>query len=169
MSKVSEGENMNILNLEVNKRGYIRILCLCILIVIVILIAYYISMLTYKSYNLEEDTIVANINEQDMNVHIDILETQGKTVEIAGWAYKENEKIKTINSNYILKNQETGEMYILRTWHEENINVPKDYKISGIHSRFILGNLTSGRYDIYVLYKNNNNNILAKTGVYLDV
>lgn len=160
---------MNLLNLEVTKNAYIKILVVCILVVFIIFVAYYISLLTYKSYTLEEETIVANIDEQDMNVHIDILEIQGKKVEIAGWAYRENEKIKTINSNYVLKNEETEEMYILRTRYEKNINVPEEYKISGLHTRFWIGNLASGRYDIYVLYKNNNNNILAKTGVYLDV
>lgn len=160
---------MKLLDLEVSQNSYIKILCVCILIVFIILIIYYVSLLTYKPFTLDNDTIVADINEQDMSVHIDILEKQGKKVEIAGWAYKENEKIKTINSSYVLKNQETGKMYILRTRHEDNINVPEEYKISGLHSRFILGNLDTGRYDIYVLYKNNNNNILAKTGVYLDV
>lgn len=160
---------MKVLDLEVNQKGYIKILCACILIVVIILAIYYVSLLTYKEFTLEEETIVADISEQDMSVHIDVLEKQGKKVEIAGWAYKEGEKIKTINSSYVLKNQETGKMYILRTRHEDNINVPEEYKISGLHSRFILGSLASGRYDIYVLYKNNNNNILAKTGVYLDV
>lgn len=160
---------MKLLDLEVNQKNYIKVLCACILIVLIILICYYVSLLTYKPFTLDENTSVADINEQDMSVHIDILERQGKKVEIAGWAYKENEKIKTINSSYVLKNQETDEMYILRTRHEENINVPEEYKISGLHSRFILGNLANGRYDIYVLYKNNDNNILAKTGVYLDV
>ena len=160
---------MKLLDLEVNKKSYVGILCACIVVVILILTVYYVSLLTIKPFTLEEETIVADIKEQDMNVHIDVLEKQGKKVEIAGWAYKENEKIKTINSCYVLKNQETDEMYILRTRHEDNINVPEEYKISGLHSRFILGNLASGRYDIYVLYKNNNNNILAKTGIYLDV
>lgn len=161
---------MDLLNLEVNKKGYVKILCAFIFIVFIIIVAFYISFLTYKSFTLEENTIVADINEENMNVHIDVLENNGTTVEIAGWAYKENEKIKTINCSYVLKNQETGEMYILRTRHEENTNVPEDYEISGIHARFIIGNLASGRYDIYVLYKNNGtNNILAKTGIYLDV
>lgn len=160
---------MKLLDLEVNQKNYIKVLVFCIVIVLIILVIYYISLLTYKPFTLEEETIIADINEQDMNVHIDILEKEGNKVEIAGWAYKENENIKTINSNYVLKNQETGKMYILRTRYEENINVPEEYKISGIHSRFILGNLSNGRYDIYVLYKNNDNNILAKTGVYLDV
>lgn len=160
---------MKLLDLEVNQKNYIKILVFCILIVLIILIGYYISLLTYKPLVLDEATSIADINEQEMNVHIDILERQGKKVELAGWAYKENEKIKTINSNYVLKNQETGKMYILRTRYEENINVPEEYKISGLHSRFLLGSLSNGRYDIYVLYKNNDNNILAKTGVYLDV
>lgn len=160
---------MKLLDLEVNEKSYIKILSALILVVIVILVIYYISLLTIKPFTLEEDTVIADIEEQDMNVHIDILEKQGKKVEITGWAYKENEKIKTINSNYVLKNQETGKMYILRTRYENNINVPEEYEISGLHSRFILGNLESGRYDIFVLYKNNNNNIFAKTGVHLDI
>ncbi len=158
-----------ILDIEVNQKNYIKILAICILIVLIILVFCYVSLLTYKTYILEEKTIVADIFEQNMNTHIDILEKHGKKVEIAGWAYKENETIRTINSNYVLKNQETGDMYILRTRNEDNINVPEEYKMSGIHSRFLLGNMPSGRYDIYVLYKNNNNNILAKTGTYLDV
>lgn len=160
---------MKLLDLEINEDSYIKILCACILIILLILGIYYVSLLTYKPLTLDEDTVVADIYEKGMNLNIDILEKQGNKVEIAGWAYKEEERIKTINSNYVLKNQETGKMYILRTRHEDNINVPEEYKISGLHSRFFLGNLKSGRYDIYVLYKNNNNNILAKTGVYLDV
>lgn len=160
---------MKLLNIEVNQKNYIKILCVFIIIVVIILILYYTSLLTYKSFTFDENTIIADINEENMNVHIDILEIQGSKVEIAGWAYKENEEIKTINSSYVLKNQETGEMYILRTRYEENINVPEKYKISGLHTRFIKTGLTSGRYDIYVLYKNNDNCILAKTGVYLDV
>lgn len=160
---------MKLLDLEVSQKNYAKILCICVVIVVIILAVYYVSLLAIKPLTLEKETIVADIEEQNMNVHIDVLEKQGKKVEIAGWAYKEDEKIKTINSSYVLKNQETEEMYILRTRYEENINVPEEYEISGLHSRFILGNLANGRYDIYVLYKNNNNNILAKTGVYLDV
>lgn len=160
---------MDLLDVEINKKNYIKILCACIIIVFIIIAIYYITLLTYSSYTLEDGTIVADINEQDMNVRVEVLEKQGIKVEIAGWAYKEDEEIKTINSHYVLKNQETGKMYILRTRYEENENVPEVYKKSGLHSRFILGPLANGRYDIYVLYKNNDNNILAKTGIYLDI
>lgn len=160
---------MNLLEIEVNKKSYIIILVCCILFVFLLLGSYYISLLTYKTFQLDENTTVADINEHDMNVHIDILEKNGKKIEIAGWAYKENEEIVNINSNYVLKNQETGEMILLRTRHEENINVPKEYEESGLHTRFINRGLAKGRYDIYVLYRNNDNNIFAKTGVYLDI
>lgn len=160
---------MKLLDLEVNQKNYTVILCICVILVFIILALYYVSLLTYKNYSLEEGTKVIDIDDKDIVVHIDILEKQGKKVEIAGYAYNNKEKIKTINSNYVLKNQETGNMIILRTRYEDNINVPEEYKKSGLHSRFILGNLPSGRYDIYVLYKNNSNNVLAKTGVYLDV
>lgn len=162
---------MSLLDLEVNQKNYIKVLVFCILVVFVILALYYVSLLTYKTYTLEEGTTVANIGEQEMNVHIDILEHQkgDVAIEIAGWAYKENETIKTINSSYVLKNAETGEMYLLRTRYEENINVPEEYKISGLHARAIVLGMPEGRYEIYVLYKNNKNNVLADTGIHVDI
>lgn len=160
---------MKLLELEVNKKNYIITLILCIAFVVIVIGLYYVSLLTYKTFKLEDDTIVANFGEQNMNVHIDSLKPEGNKVEIYGWAYKENEKIKTINCNYVLKNSETEEMYIVRTRHEENTNVPEEYSNSGIHTRFITKNLKAGKYYIYVLYKNNNNNILAETGIHLDI
>ncbi len=160
---------MKLLEVEVNQKSYIKILFVCIILVILIIALYYASLLTYKSYTLEEGTIIADIGEQNMSVHIDSMPVQNDKVEIVGWAYKENEKIKTINSSYVLKNEETDQMYILRTRYEENLNVPEEYSNSGIHTRFITKNMPNGRYDIYVLYKNNNNNILAKTGIYIDI
>lgn len=162
---------MSLLDLEVNQKNYIKILVFCIIVVCAILVAYYISLLTYKTYTLEEGTAVANIGEQDMNVHIDILEHQKGdiAIEIAGWAYKENEKIKNINSSYVLKNAETGEMYLLRTRYEDNINVPEEYKKAGLHARAIVIGIPEGRYDIHVLYKNNKHNVLANTGIHVDI
>lgn len=160
---------MKLLELEINNKSYVKILCTCIISVIILIVLSYISLLKYEKYVLEDDTIVADIGQEDMNVHIDILEPQGNKVEIVGWAYKEDEEIKTINSNYILKNKDTGNMYKVRTRYEENYNVPIEYRISGIHSRFLVGNMPKGTYDIYVLYKNNDNNILANTGIHLDI
>lgn len=160
---------MKLLELEVNQKNYIKTLCVCVILVAIILVLYYVSLLTYKPYELEAETVIADIGEENMSVHIDSMDYQNGKAEIVGWAYKENENIKTINCSYVLKNEENGKMYILRTRHEENLNVPEEYSISGIHTRFIAKNMQKGRYDVYVLYKNNNNNILAKTGIYLDI
>lgn len=160
---------MNLLELEINKKFYIKILCVCIILVGMILAIYYVSLLSYKPFKLEEETIIADIGEQDMSVHIDSMNYQNGKGEIIGWAYKEGEKIKTINCSFVLKNVEKDYMYILRTRHEENLNVPEQYQISGIHTRFIAKKMPKGRYDVYVIYKNNNNNIFAKTGIYIDI
>ena len=159
---------MKLLELEVDKKSYIKILCACILFVIILLVLTYISLLKYEKLTLDQDTIIANIGEENMSVHVDSLEHQGNKVEIVGWAYKENEETKTINSNYVLKNKETGEMYKVRTRYQENLNVPLEYRNAGLHSRFLSYGLSSGTYDIYVLYRNNDNNILANTGIHLD-
>ncbi len=160
---------MKLLELEVNQKNYIKILCVCIILVVIILALYYASLLSYKSYELEDETIIADIGQENMSVHIDSMDYQNGKGEIVGWAYKEEENIRTINCSFVLKNEENGKMYILRTRHEENLNVPEEYSVSGIHTRFIAKNMQNGRYDVYVLYKNNNNNILAKTGIYLDI
>lgn len=157
---------MDFLDIEITEARVKKIIISAIILLIIYLALTMSSLLIFKSYTLGPNT---SVNGEDINTHIDLLESEGKKIEISGWAYKEGEEIGNVNCNYVLKNQETGKMYILRTRHEDNINVPEEYKISGLHSRFILGNLDAGRYDIYVLYKNNNNNILAKTGVYLDV
>lgn len=161
---------MKLLELELNQKNYIKILCVCIAFVIILLAIYYFSLLKYKNYELEEGTTIADIAEQNMSVHIDSMNYVNGKGEIVGFAYKEGEKVKTINCSYVLKNVDSGKMYILRTRYEENLNVPEEYTgNSGIHTRFISKGMKKGRYDVYVLYKNNNNNILAKTGIYLDI
>lgn len=160
---------MKLLELEVNKKSYITILTIFIILVVIILVGYYFSLLTYKPFKLEPETKIADIGEEDMSVHIDSMNYQNGKGEIVGWAYKEGEKIKTINCSFVLKSVERDDMYILRTRHEENLNVPKEYQISGIHTHFIAKKMPKGRYDVYVIYKNNNNNIFAKTGIYIDI
>lgn len=161
---------MKLLELEINQKNYIKILSACIVFVIILLAIYYFSLLTYKNYELEDGTTIADIGEQNMSVHIDSMNYAKGKGEIVGFAYKEGEKTKTINCSYVLKKEDSEKMYILKTRYEENINVPEEYADnSGIHTRFISKGMEKGRYDVYVLYKNNNNNILAKTGIYLDI
>lgn len=160
---------MNLLEIEISQKTYIKVLCTCIFFVILILGFYYSSLLSCKEFTLEDSTTIVEFGKEKMNVHIDILAQQGKKVEIVGWAYKEDEEIRTINSNYVLKSRNTEKLYIVKTVHEKNSNVPEVYSRAGLHSRFLTGSLPSGTYDIYVLYKNNDNNYLAQTGIHIDI
>lgn len=161
---------MNFLDLEINQKNYIKILTLCICIVILILIWNFALLLIPKQFNLEESTkVVAFEEEKDLIVHIDILAPQGKKVEIVGYAYREDESVRTVNCSYVLRNASSGKMYLLKTRHEGNINVPEVYPYAGMHTRFMTIGMEKGNYEICVLYRNDNNDFLKDTGIRVDI
>ena len=110
---------MDFLDIEITESRFKKILIISIVVLIIYIALIMSSLLIFKSYKLGANTTVSN---EDMNMHIDVLEVKGKKIEIAGWAYKEGEDLETVNSNYVLKNQETGKMYLMRSKMEENIN-----------------------------------------------
>ncbi len=158
---------MDFLDIEITESRFKKILIISIVVLIIYIALIMSSLLIFKSYKLGANTTVSN---EDMNMHIDVLEVKGKKIEIAGWAYKEGEDLETVNSNYVLKNQETGKMYLMRSKMEENINIedPK-YKLAGLHAQCLLIGLPKGWYDIYVLYKNNNEDLLASTLISVEI
>ena len=158
---------MDFLDIEITESRFKNILIISIVVLIIYIALIMSSLLIFKSYKLGANTTVSN---EDMNMHIDVLEVKGKKIEIAGWAYKEGEDLETVNSNYVLKNQETGKMYLMRSKMEENINIedPK-YKLAGLHAQCLLIGLPKGWYDIYVLYKNNNEDLLASTLISVEI
>ena len=158
---------MSFLDLEINQKNYIKILCACIILVIIIVEISFASLLFPKEFVLENTTSIEP-NEK-LKVHIDILEPQGSKIEIAGYAYLEDESIRTVNSSYVLKNLDTGKMYLLKTRWEKNINVPEVYPVAGMHSRFITLGIENGKYEICVLYRNNENDIFKGTGINIDI
>ena len=155
---------MNFLDIEINEKLFVKILIILVVIVIVFLAFTMSSLLVFKSYTLGPNTTVVD-EEGVINTHIDLLEISSKKIEISGWAYKEGLKeMGTVNANYVLKNQETGKMYLMRTQMEENINIKEEgLKLSGLHAQCLLFGLPKGMYDIYVLYQNDGEDILAST------
>jgi len=164
---------MELFNIEIDKPLYIKILIVSIVLVIVYLALTMSSLLICKSYTLGPNTTVTSIDpdnnvedveEGKMSAHIDLIEPSSKTIEISGWAFIEGAKLDTINASYVLKNQETEKMYLMRTKMEENINlIEEEHKITGLHSRSLTFGIPKGMYDIYVLYKNDGEDILAFT------
>lgn len=152
---------MEFLDIEITRKVYVKILIVCIILLIIYMAFTMSSLLIFKSYALGPNT---SVNDEGINTHIDILEHDEKKIEIAGWAYKEGEPIGKVNCNYVLKNQETGNMYLMRTKMEENINIQEEeHKMAGLHAQCLLFGIPKGMYDIYVLYQNDTSDILAFT------
>ena len=164
---------MDFLDIEINEKIFIRILIISIVLVIVYLGLTMSSILMFKSYTLGPNTEVSSIDfenakedvpEGEYSAHIDLLENDGKKLEIAGWIFKQGAELKTFNSSYVLKNQDTGKMYLMRTQMEENINlVEEEHKNAGLHAQCLLVGLPKGTYDILVLYRNNGEDMLIST------
>lgn len=164
---------MEFLNIEINKKLYIKILIVSICLVITYLAFTMSSLLIFKSYTLGPNTSVVFLDGEnateyvpdgEISAHIDLLEQDKKKIEIAGWIFIEGQELNTFNSSYVLKNQETGKMYLMRTQMEENNNlVEKIHKPYGIHAQCLLLGIPTGKYDIYVLYRNNDEDMLVST------
>lgn len=161
---------MEFLDLEINQKNYIKILMLSIIFVILILAIYFVTLLFPKSFVPEEATkIVAFEEEKDLIVHIDSLSPPGRKIEIFGYAYRVDESVDTVDCSYVLKNSASGKMYLLKTIHEKSVNVPEVYPYAGMHTRFMTAFMENGNYEILVLYKNNENNVLKDTGIRFDI
>ena len=158
---------MNWLDVEMNEKLFKRWIIISIVIIIIFCALSMSSLLVFKTYKIGPETTV---NDEGMNTHIDILEHDSKKIEIAGWAYMEGESIGYVNSSYVLKNNETGKMYKMRTKMEDNINlIDEDIKKAGMHAQCLLVGLPKGEYDIYVHYKNDGHDILASTLISVDL
>ena len=161
---------MEILDLEINQKNYIKILILSIIIVLVILGIYYMTLLFPKKFVLDEATkVVAFEEEKDLIVHIDSLSPPSSKIEIFGYAYRQDESVDTVDCSYVLRNSASGKMYLLKTIHEKSVNVPEVYPYAGMHTRFMTIGIEKGNYEICVLYKNNENNVLKDTGIRVDL
>lgn len=161
---------MNFLDLEINQKNYIKILIISILFVILVIGINFTILLFPKKYTVENTTKVASFEEEkDLVVHIDILAPQDKKIEIVGYAYLTDDEVFTVDCSYVLKNKSTGKMYLLKTIHEKNINVPEVYPYAGMHTRFLTLGIEKGNYDICVLYRNNENDILKSTGINVEI
>lgn len=170
---------MEFLNIEINQSRYIKILLVILVLVVVYLALTMSSLLVFSSYTLGANTTVISLKPEnnvedvadgEFSAHIDMAEHDNKTIEISGWAFIQGQDLKTVKSSYVLKNQATEKMYLMRTQMEENINLTEEaHKKAGLHARCFLIGIPKGTYDIYVLYQNNDEDILAFTLISVDI
>ncbi len=158
---------MEILDIEITPKLFKNLIIISIVFVIIYCALTMSSLLVFKTYTIGADTTVV---DEGMNTHIDLLEQDGKKIEIAGWAYMEDEPIKRVNSSYVLKNKDTGKMYKMRTKMEDNINITEEeHKKAGMHAQSLLFGLPKGSYDIYVHYQNDGHDILSSTLIPVEI
>lgn len=157
---------MNFGNMEIDNKKYLNILIIGLILIIIYVILFSASFLIPRVYSLSSDTIVDDDNE--IKNGISRINVGKKIIELEGWAYKENDDVKTYECYFILKGHDNEKMYILKT-----INKPVealrmvDYKYnclnSGMYTKSLILGIRKGLYDLYILYENNGENILTNT------
>lgn len=152
---------MEFLNIEIDEAMFKKLIISSFILIFVYMAFTMSSFLIFKSYTLGPNT---SVNDEEIRTHIDSLDVEKKKIEITGWAYKEGDRIGKINSSFVIKNQETGKMYLMRTkaYNNHNLN-GTGYEEAGIHAQCLLIGLPKGKYQIFVLYRNNDQDILADT------
>lgn len=163
---------INWLNLEINEKIYQRILFIGIIIIFFYLLITFITFALPKPYKISNNAIIDESNV--IKTGINSVYKGRIRLELSGWAYKEGQDIKKFNCSYVLKNIETEKMYLL---HSEMKNIPElsnvdgtyDCSNSGLEAKNLTFGIKNGTYDIYILYKNDGENILANTGIQVNI
>lgn len=163
---------MNWLDIEIDEKVYKRILIIGILIIFAYVIVFAISFLVPRVYTLDSKTIIDE--ENCIKNGISKLNVGDKIIELEGWAYKEEQSIETYDCYFVLKGYNNDKMYILRTIKKEVeplMFVDNQYNCynSGLYSKSLIAGLEKGVYDLYILYKNNGENILTNTTLRFEI
>ena len=155
------------LNVEINEKMYKRLLIIGICVMIGYLTITFVSFAIPKRYVMKEGTVLDT--EKTVQNGIDHLHRGIFALEISGWAYQEGQGVETFNSSFILKNRETEKMYLIRTGVKDVPELQfvdgKNCLKCGLTSRSLVFGMKKGCYDLYILYQNNDENLLVNTNV----
>lgn len=171
--KVTKKElrKINWLEIEINEKIYKRLLLFGIIFMVAYLIITFLSFAVPSIYHLDKNTILDT--EGSVKNGINKLYRGSLRLELSGWAYKQGQDVKTFNSCFILKNKETEKMYRIKAGMKRmpELQFVDHYNClqSGIEAQSIILGLKNGVYDLYILYKNDHENLLVDTGVEVDL
>ena len=158
---------MNLLDMEINESLIKKLIIVSLIIIFIYGVITVVAYSMLKPYNLEKDTTV---NDEKIKTGISVLEQGSIRLKIKGWAYKSGDLIQKFNSSFILRNKETGKMYLMKTAMEtvEQLTLTEegqDCSKAGMSTECMTIGLKKGIYDICILYKNDSENILAETAI----
>lgn len=159
------------LKIEINERLYKRLLIVGIVLVMAYLIITFLSFAVPRIYHMDKNTVMDT--EESVKNGINHLYRGSLRLELSGWAYKQGQDIQTFNCCYILKNQANEKMYQIRASKKmmPELQFVDGHQClnAGIEAQSIILGLQNGIYDLYILYQNNQENLLVDTGIEVDL
>ena len=159
------------LNFEINEKNYKKILIIGIVIILIYLIITFITFAIPSIYHMEKNTVedTQGVIKTDVNG----LYRGSFKLQISAWAYKEGQDLKTFDNYFILKSKANGKMYKIRAAKK---TVPELQFVDGynclncgMEAQSIVLGLQDGDYELYILYKSDNENMLVDTGVNIEL
>lgn len=161
---------MKILDIEIDEAMFKKLLIASLILIFIYGTLTVISYSMLEPYSLGTETTV---NDEEIKTGISVLNQGTKRLQIKGWAYKEGQSIQKFNSSFVLKNRETGKMYLIKTAMEtveelRTVEGVYDCSKAGMSADCLIAGLEKGIYDICILYRNDNENIFAETAITLE-
>ena len=103
-----------------------------------------------------------------------VFEQGSRMLEISGYAYKKGQKIERFDSDFVLKNIETGKMYKMNTTMVKNHDLMSvdgmyDCSNAGMTAKAFISGLKEGIYEICIIYGNDGEDIFSSTGVMVEI
>ena len=137
---------MDFFNKEINEEICIKYLITIFAFIILVIILSAYEMLIPKRFN--RDIKISDSDEYVVN--IENLNSSRTKLSISGYAFKGSDAIERYNSYYILKNEQTGKMYKLKTKMEQRGN----FKGTGVEF--------SGMHRLYQYYRKQISHLLTR-------
>lgn len=162
---------INWLDWEIEGKIYKRMLILGIGIIVIYLVITFLSFAMPHRYHLPEN-IALDTQNTVKNGIMSLYKGQHR-LEISGWAYKQGQAVKTFNSSFILKNEETEKMYRFKTSKQiiEELHFVDglDCLNCGLKAQPFFFGMPKGTYELYILYQNDGENLLVDTSQKIDL
>ena len=161
---------MNIGDIEINEKLFKKIMYVFIVLIVLFVLILLTQSAALKPYHMGVDT---KVSEGEIVQGV-VFEQGSRMLEISGYAYKKGQKIERFDSDFVLKNTETGKMYKMNTTMVKNHDLMSvdgmyDCSNAGMTAKAFISGLKEGIYEICIIYGNDGEDIFSSTGVMVEI
>lgn len=143
------------------------------LIIIAFVISFCIVWLVHFNFNFFPliDVSEMSTNTSDVLYYIDNIKNDNGYLSVNGWCVKKDETLQIVNCVVALNSFATGETRCMKTAMQLRNDLPNALQIEGVEKAGFqayvdIDNLSVDElYEILLIYRNNNNNILVDTNI----